>query len=184
MYQNQIENWVNDYTEEMLSWTNYRISDIENAKDIVQDTFISALKNIGNFKEKSNPKTWLFSILKNKIADFYRKQYREAKTVDFNVFSSFFTSNGEWKKEKRPKDWSLTPEEHLLDNLEFIEILNFCIENLPQKFNAVIKMKFYEEMNTEKICQELEISTTNIWQIMHRAKLKLRDCIENKWFKN
>ncbi len=178
----KINDWVNNYTEELLTWTMYKVSDAENAKDIVQDTFLAVAKNIGAFEEKSNPKTWIFSILNNKINDFYRKKYRQDTKVDVDILSSFF-KNGEWNSEKEPQNWQ-NNETNLLDDLEFIEILNYCLEHLPNKFNTVIKMKYYSDKNPKEICQELEISTTNMWQMMHRAKLKLRDCIETGWFKN
>jgi len=178
----KINDWVNNYTEELHTWTMYKVSNTENAKDIVQDTFLAVAKNIGAFKEKSNPKTWIFSILNNKINDFYRKKYRQDTKVDVDILSSFF-KNGEWNSEKEPQNWQ-NGETNLLDDLEFIEILNYCLEHLPNKFNTVIKMKYYSDKNPKEICQELEISTTNMWQMMHRAKLKLRDCIETGWFKN
>ncbi len=180
----QIESWINDYTDEMLSWTKYKISDLESAKDIVQETFLSAFKSINNFKRESNPKTWLFAILNNKIADYYRIRYRKGKDVEYDSLSNFFDANGEWIKDKRPKDWNMDFDHNLLDDFEFIEILNYCIKNLPDKFNTVIQMKYYGEKSSKEICQEIGISTTNFWQMMHRAKLRLRDCLENNWFKN
>ncbi len=181
-FQNLPEEWINNYTDELLSRAVYKLSDVENAKDIVQDTFLAAAKNIHSFKQKSNPKTWLFSILNNKISDFYRKKYREDKKINTDI-SSFFTETGDWKPDKQPQNWEQSGK-NLLDNMAFIEILDYCLEHLPNKYNSVIKMKYYSEKTPEEICQELEISSTNMWQIMHRAKLKLRDCIENGWFKN
>lgn len=179
----QINEWINIYTEDLISWTIHKISDTESAKDIVQDTFLAVAKSFNNFKQESNPKTWIFSILNNKISDYYRKKYKQGTKVNFDALSEFFTDNDEWSKDKMPLNWQAN-EENLLDDLEFIEILNYCLEHLPHKFNSVIKMKYYTEKNPEEICQELEISSTNMWQIMHRAKLKLRDCIENGWFRN
>lgn len=177
-----LNKWVNNYTDDLLLRAMYKISDIESAKDIVQDTFLAASKNINSFEHKSNPKTWLFSIMNNKISDFYRKKYRQDTKVDIDI-STFFTENGDWKSEKQPHVWQ-NSEKNLLDDLEFIEIMNYCLEHLPHKFNTLIKMKYYSEKNPEEICQELNISPTNMWQIMHRAKLKLRECIETGWFKN
>lgn len=179
----QIIEWVNTYTEELLSWTMHKISDSENAKDIVQDTFLAVAKSFDRFKEESNPKTWIFSILNNKISDYYRKKYRQDTKVDYDILSSFFTDSGEWNDDKQPQHWQ-NDEKNLLDDLKFIEILNYCLEHLPDKFNTVIKMKYYSEKNPKEICQELEISSTNMWQMMHRAKLKLRECVETGWFKN
>lgn len=180
---NKINDWVNIYTEELLTWTMYKVSNTENAKDIVQDTFLAVAKGIDKFNEKSNPKTWIFSILNNKISDYYRKKYRQDTKIDIDIFSTFFSKDGEWNSAKEPQNWQ-NDEKNLLDDLEFIEILNYCLEHLPNKFNTVIKMKYYSDKKPKEICQELEISTTNMWQMMHRAKLKLRDCIETGWFKN
>ena len=180
--QKDINNWVDEFTPDMLSWTINKISDTENAKDIVQDTFLAVAKNIESFNMQSKPKTWIFSILNNKISDFYRKKYKKVDTLDYESYSHFFTDSGEWKKEKQPTDWG--EEKNLLDEFEFIEVLNYCIENLPDKFNSVIKMKYYNEKNASEICQELGINSTNMWQIMHRAKLRLRECLNNNWFNN
>jgi RNA polymerase sigma-70 factor (ECF subfamily) len=161
----------------------YKIADSETAKDIVQDTFLAVVKNMDKFNNESNPKTWIFSILNNKITDYYRKKYREPITTDIDSSSTFFNENGDWITEKQPKDWPGS-ESNLLDDAAFRHIMNKCIENLPAKWNALVKMKFLDEKETSTICQELEISTTNMWQIMHRAKLKLRECLEINWFKN
>lgn len=175
--------WVENYTQGLILRAMQKISDTETAKDIVQDTFLVAAQNFNKFQNKSSPKTWLFSILNNKISDYYRKKYRQDTKVDFDVFSSFFSADGDWNSENKPKNWQ-DNQKNLLDDLEFIDILNYCLENLPGKFNSVIKMKYYSDKEPKEICQELEISTTNMWQIMHRAKLKLRNCIEEGWFNN
>lgn len=123
----------------------------------------------------------MYSILNNKIADYYRKKYREADKVDYTSFEAFFDSNGEWKAEKRPQAWG-ADEIQLLDDLEFIEILKYCVEHLPDKWEVAVQMKYYGNMKSEFICKELGVSTTNFWQILHRARLNLRECIESNWF--
>lgn len=177
-----INQWIDEYTSEMLSWTLHKIPNEETAKDIIQDTFFAVAKNIGKFKGDSKAKTWIFSILKNKISDYYRKKYREPQKTNIENPSRFFTPDGEWKSESRPNDWQ-EDEKNLLDNEEFRKILNWCIENLPGQWSALIRMKYLHERKADKICQELDISTTNMWQITHRAKLELRSCVEKNWFK-
>ncbi len=178
-----INQWVNDYTEELLRRASYKINNHEDAKDIVQETFLAAAKSLDKFQGKSSPKTWLFSILNNKIIDYYRKNSKKPKTSDIDTVSFFFDNDGGWNAPQKPNNWEIQDnEQHLLDNYEVIEVLNYCIENLPEKFNTVIKSKYYTKKKTEEICQELGISATNIWQIMHRAKLRLRGCIEQNWF--
>lgn len=172
--------WVENYTDDLYSWALYKVSDPELASDLVQDTFLAAAEKIDGFKEESAPKTWLFSILNHKIIDYYRKKVKQPVKVDNQVFSTFFDEGGSWKKEKRPQNWA--EETHLLDDDEFKEVLKQCLDALPETWNTCVKLKYLSEKKGEEICQELNISTTNYWQIIHRAKLELRDCIEQNWF--
>lgn len=178
-----IEDWVEAYTEDLINRALTKIPDIESVKDIVQETFLAVSMNINTYEQKSNPKTWIFSILNNKISDYYRKKYKQGADISLDALPSNFSANEDWIKEKIPMSWQ-TEKQNLLDDSKFIEILNYCLEHLPHKFSTVINMKYFSNKKPEEICQELDISTTNMWQIMHRAKLKLRDCIETAWFKN
>jgi RNA polymerase sigma-70 factor (ECF subfamily) len=172
--------WVENYTSDLYSWALHKVSDPELASDLVQDTFLAAAEKIDGFKEESTPKTWLFSILNHKIIDYYRKKVKQPVKVDNQVFSTFFDEGGSWKNEKRPQNWAEEP--HLLDDDEFQEVLKQCLDALPETWNTCVKLKYLSEKKGEEICQELNISTTNYWQIIHRAKLQLRDCIEQNWF--
>ncbi len=175
--------WVEQYTRDMHAWASYKVSDPELAKDLVQDTFLAAAEKIASFKGESSPKTWLFSILNYKIIDHYRAKVKQPLKLEDQSFSNFFTEDGDWQLEKRPKDWHEN-EKHLLDDVEFQEILKKCLEALPEKWNTCVKLKYLMSKNGDEICQELDITPTNFWQIMHRAKLNLRDCVEKNWVNN
>lgn len=174
--------WVNDYTDELYSWAFHKVSNAELARDLVQDTFLAALEKIGNFKGDSSPKTWLFSILNHKIIDYYRKKVNQPSTLDNQLFPDFFDTGGKWQETRRPKDWTEHHEEQLLDDPEFQKILQKCLEALPEQWSTSVKLKYLLEKKGEEICQELNISPSNFWQIIHRAKLQLRDCVEKNWF--
>lgn len=178
-----LSEWVESYTTDLYSWALHKVSDSELAKDLVQDTFLAAAEKAQGFKGDSTPKTWLFSILNHKIIDFYRKKVRQPVRVDNQVFSTFFDEGGDWKVEKRPGQWS-NEDEHLLDDIEFQAVLKECMDELPENWNTCIKLKYLMNKNGEEICQELNITPTNFWQIVHRTKLQLRSCIEENWFKN
>ncbi|SDE72992.1 RNA polymerase sigma-70 factor, ECF subfamily [Pricia antarctica] len=121
---NTIERWFNLHADELFSWAFHKTSSKEIAEDLVQETFLSAVKGFKNFKNESKPKTWLFAILNNKIIDFYRKM---AKSSAINGISaeqkfikqtnSFFDSNQNWKITGNEVAWE--EEVHLLDNSEF-----------------------------------------------------------------
>lgn len=179
----KLSQWVEEYSSDLLNWAFHKVSDIELAKDLVQDTFLAAYEKIATFKGDSSPKTWLFSILNHKIIDFYRKKINQPISLDNQSFSTFFDEEGSWKLDKRPKDWK-EEEVELLDNTEFREILNKCLGELPEMWNDSIRLKYLLGKNGDEICQELEITPTNLWQIIHRAKVQLRECVENGWFKN
>ncbi len=173
--------WVEQYSGDLYSWALHKLSDRELAGDLVQDTFLAAAEKIEGFKGDSSPKTWLFSILNHKIIDIYRKKVNQTVRLEDQNFTGFFDADGNWLKDKRPAAWP-EDEVQLLDNDAFQEVLNRCLEALPEKWNMCVKLKYLSEKNGEEICQELDIAPTNFWQIIHRAKLQLRDCIEKNWF--
>ena len=186
----RVKRWVEMYSDKMYSWTFYKTNSKEIAEDLVQDTFLAAFQSISKFEGKSDPKTWLFAILNNKIAEHFRKIYRNPILSENQAnpnegesfFDTLFDSNGEWQKEERPKEWQNT-EAHLLDDVAFVKVLQACMDKLPANWNAVIQLKYLEEKKGDLICQELGIAPTNFWQILHRSKLQLRKCLENHWFK-
>lgn len=185
-----IREWVHLYTDKMFSWAFHKTGNKETAEDLVQDTFLAVVNTFSNFEGKSNPKTWLFSILNNKIVDFYRKEVKNpvVNKVSQNFlegasfFDTLFDANGGWLNPQVPGNWGATSE-NLLDDSDFVDVLQVCMNRLPANWNAAVRLKYLEEKKAGHICQELGIATTNYWQILHRAKLQLRKCLEMGWFK-
>jgi len=177
--------WIDNYADGMFNYTFIRLRDRETAKDLVQDTFLSALQNLDSFRGDSTEKTWLYSILKNKIIDYYRKKASD-KTISYSGVNGtsnlnyYFDEQGEWKVSVRPLDWGETGYEKL-HSKEFMEILHKCLSILTEQGRAIFIFKYIEEMEFEEICKELEISSSNYWVIMHRSKLQLRQCIDKNW---
>jgi len=174
--------WVENYTSDLFTWALHKTSDEELARDFVQDTFMAAAEKLDGFRGDSSPKTFLFSILNHKIIDHYRRKVNKPINLDDQKLSSVFSADGEWLDSSKPLDWK-EDESNLLDNENFQSVLRECIGNLPENWNACITLKYLQEKKTEEICQDLGITTSNYWQMMHRAKLQLRECIENNWFK-
>ncbi len=176
-----IINWVKTYTKDLFSYTISKVSQKEIAEDLVQDTFLAAYQSHQKFEGKSNIKTWLFSILKHKIVDYYRSKYKSSMQVSVGIIEQFFDGNHRWKPEYRPIEWS--NEQELLNDPEFTKVLKSCFDMLPDKWSSAVQLKYLEENEAELICAKLEITKSNFWQIIHRAKLQLRNCLELKWFK-
>lgn len=182
MSDNKISEWVQLYTKDMLAWAVFKVSDQELAKDLVQDTFLAATQKVDSFKGDSSPKTWLFSILNFKIIDHYRAKTKQPVNFGDIPSSNFFSEDGDWLIDKKPSVWN-EDKENLLDDVDFNLVLKQCIDALPDKWSTSVKLKYILDKKGEEICQELGITPTNFWQILHRAKLQLRECLENNWFK-
>jgi len=184
-----LKEWVSSYSDAMLSWALYKISDRQSSEDLVQETFIAAFKSFDSFQQKSKPKTWLFSILNNKLTDYHRKKFRQQTYTESALrkdgknmgINDLFDSHSKWKKDREPHAWA-DAEENLLDDHDFRTVLHGCLEELPGNWNSAIQLKYLEEKDGKVICQELGITPSNFWQILHRAKLRLRECIEINWF--
>lgn len=181
-----LENWVNQFSDELFSWALYKTSSKETAEDLVQETFLAAFRKIDTFQGKSQPKTWLFSILNNKVIDYYRLSAKTTKqTFSISENSGYELSDGLFNETENWKNNDINPiwdqEEELLDNPEFNNVMQGCMEDLPQKWKFAVTSKYLTDKNADEICQELEITTSNYWQIVHRAKLLLKKCLEMKW---
>lgn len=179
-----VEQWISHYGDSMYSWAYYKTGSKETAEDLVQDTFLSAFNSFDKYKPESNAKTWLYTILNNKIIDYYRasstqKTVNQTSLQKTTLEDENFDSNGMWNKTYKPL-WSNT-EEHLLDNPQFLEVLALCIDQLPKKWKNVVLGKYIHHKKGSQICQDLDITSSNLWQMAHRAKLQLRTCLEQNW---
>ena len=155
----------------------------EQAEDVVQETLLAALEGRARFAGNSSLKTWLTGILKHKILDAIRRKSREqplaaAGDEDGEALDTLFKSDGHW--EQMPATWG--DPEAALENRKFWEIFELCSRLMPERTARVFMLREVMEMSTEEICQEFAITPTNLWVILHRARLALRECLEIKWF--
>jgi RNA polymerase sigma-70 factor (ECF subfamily) len=139
-----IKSWVELYSDSMYSWALHKTSSKETAEDLVQETFLASVQSFDKFRGESNPKTWLFSILNNKIYDHYRNSYRKPTVDDNAIFETLFDGDDQWKSDQRPQQW-MEDTEHILDNPEFQMTLQNCLGKLPDNWYSAIQLKFMEE---------------------------------------
>ncbi len=178
----QLKEWVKKYSGALYDWALRKTGDAHLAADLVQDTFLAAAENAATFEGRSAPKTWLFGILKNKIAAYYRRLLRQPTTLPGDEhLDRFFRPDGSWWPHLRPSPW---PDnlEALTNNPDFNQILDRCIAQLPLSMQACIRLKFLEGKRGPDICEELGVSAANYWQLVHRAKIQLRHCLQTNWF--
>lgn len=161
-----------------------QLRDNELAEDVVQDTLLAALQGQAGFSGRSSLRTWLTGILKHKIVDAIRKKARGpvVSSLDeecrLDDFDALFDDGGHW--ENPPATWG-DPEAELSRN-EFFDIVDFCMDKLPPNTARVFMMREVMELDGEEICKELRITSTNLWVILYRARVALRQCLEQNWF--
>lgn len=187
MTQNQLSDpskWVEMYGDILFRFCMLRVRDTSVAEDLVQETFLSALKSRDSFKGQSAEKSWLIGILKHKIMDYYRKNARDGEfnklVNDEKELDSFF--NQQYRDAHSYSAWAQDPSKNA-ENEEFRKVFQKCLNNIPPKFSQVFTMRELDNMPTDQICKELNITPTNLWVILHRARMGLKNCLENSWFK-
>lgn len=174
--------WIDLHSDYLFNYTITRIDNEELAKDIVQETFFSGLKAMKNFRGQAAERTWLISILKRKIIDHYRKINSKKGKAEVRInFYADGDRKGSWIEERVPRTWDNEAEKDI-ENVELKQTLDKCIQNLPEKYRTVFLLKNVQEYATEEICNELGITASNLWVIIHRARHQLRKCMEDNWF--
>ncbi len=170
--------WVDEHGDALFRFAILRVKDPELAGDLVQDTFLSALKAKEGFRGGSSLRTWLVGILKHKIIDHYRKHRIE-------VLESDLQSVGEAPDfehaDRVTTRWSETPSQ-LVENREFWGVLTNCLAGLPEAHRRAFSMREFDGLEGEEICKVLGVTPTNLWVMLHRARAKLRKCLESTWF--
>lgn len=173
--------WVESYSDYLFNFTISRVNDREIAKDLVQDTFFAGLKSMKNFKGEASERTWLISILKRKIIDYYRKINSKKGKAEVRISYNTDEEEGNWLEEQVADPFDKTAED-TLENEELGDAIYNCLSKLPEKQALVFRMKTIEGLETETICNELNITASNLWVIIHRARTAMAECMEKNWF--
>lgn len=179
--QTEFNQWVDDYSEDLYLFALRYLDDCDAAKDAVQDSFLAALQNFQHFQGKAQVKTWLKSILRNKCMDQLRRKYRTAQheeSYDTTLEDFCFDEKGNWQSRAVPQcDWTplFKRDQDLMHSF-----LESCLQLLPEKWYKALKLQYLiEEMAEAKAeRRELGLSDANFWQILRRAKLQMRSCLE------
>ena len=177
-------NWVEKFGDALYRFACFRVNDEAQAENLVQDTFLAGLKSVDRFRGGATVKTWLTGILKNKIIDHYRKSGRTQSFGDLTSFydgefGSLFRINGHWKAEAALTPPEERPEQQMnLDRKDFWHHLEKCLAKVPERIRQVYMLREIDDFSSEEICDRLNISRQNLWTILHRARMALRQCLE------
>lgn len=179
--------FIEDIRRQMLKFAMLQLGDSHLAEDAVQEALVGALKNTGSFGGRAALKTWVFAILKNKIADTLRHKQRTVNASSLlreededEDFSGLFDTRGHWQQDERPVAWC-NPEASLHEG-QFWRVFEACLDGLPPKQARVFMMREFVELDAEEICAQLNLTTSNLHVMLHRSRLRLRECLENKWY--
>lgn len=173
--------WIDRYSDYLFNYTITRVNDREIAKDLIQDTFFAGLKSMKNFKGEASERTWLISILKRKIIDYYRKINSNKGKAEVRMTYINDDHEGDWLEERVEDEGYLNAQE-TLENSELGDAIYDCMSKLSEKQATVFKMKTILGYETEVICNELNITASNLWVIIHRARMQMTACLEKNWF--
>src|ERR1044071_2938772 len=183
--------WVDLHGDYLYKYAIFRLRDGSAAEDCVQETFLAALKAYRRFEGRGSERTWLVGILKHKIIDHFRKIEREAPIGEgFDEgpeHAEFFERTdewvGHWNADRAPSEWHATPAE-LIERNDFWTVFSDCLSPLPQRTASAFTLREVDGLKSEEICEILSISVNNLWVILHRARLHLRNRLEINWFKH
>ncbi len=182
------ELWISAHGDYLYSYCILRVENVQVAEDLIQDVFLSAWNAKDTFRGGSSERTWLVSILKNKIIDHYRKRkpaaesLSDVETADERLYGRFFSvSDGHWLRESVPGEWGDGADDEVNRN-EFARVLQMCISKMPESLIPIFVAKYLDDEDAQTICKVHGISSSNYWVILHRAKLLIRACLEKNWF--
>jgi RNA polymerase sigma-70 factor, ECF subfamily len=171
---------------DMLKFARLQLRDEHSAEDAVQEAMAGAITGQKQFNNRAQFKTWVFAILKNKIIDIIRERARSPGTataveeIPEDAYDGLFDEGGFWQDDTRPSSWG-DPEKSFASG-QFWQVFDICLTRLPENTARVFMMREMLGLDTEEICKELAISPTNCWVVLHRARMGLRLCLEERWF--
>jgi RNA polymerase sigma-70 factor (ECF subfamily) len=177
---------LEDYRTYLLRYALLQLRDQTLAEDAVQETLLAALESRSGFSGRSSAKTWLTGILKHKIIDLFRKQSKEATQISIEAelesgggdFDTLFKPDGHWSDE--PRAWADPVKS--LENKKFWEVFEICAKLMPVNTARAFMMREFMGSTTDEICKALQISSTNCWVMLYRARMSLKLCLEHNWF--
>lgn len=176
------EQWLEKHGNALYRFALARLRDPHKAEEVVQDTLVAALQAYARFDGGSSVRTWLTGILKHKIMDQFRHEARISQlespdllpAANQDADNDLFDADGSWRESVA--DWG-NPED-ALESSQLRAILQHCLDALPKRLGRLFMMREVMDEPTETICQEMGISPTNVWTMLYRARMGLRQCLD------
>lgn len=178
--------WVDAYGDALYRFALVRLRDAGLAEEAVQETFLSALSAAASFAGRSSERTWLFGILKRKVVDALRRRTRERPmgsgsegASPDDVVDSLFQARGSW--DRPPGKWAADPAA-LAESTDFWRVFDDCFDGLPARAAQAFSLRVMDGEESDEACKILGVSANHLFVILHRARTRLRQCLEASWF--
>lgn len=173
---------------QMLQWAVLQLGERDAAEDAVQEAFVGALRNRASFARTAAFRTWLYAILRNKIADVLRARIRQrdreitgGSIQDDDVDVERFDERGTWLASHRPARWA--DPAGTTEDAQFWRVFEACLEHLSGRTARVFMMREFIELEISEICAALQMTPNAVSVTLFRARAHLRECLEARWFK-
>lgn len=176
--------WVDRHGDSLYRFALARVRRPDVAEDLVQEALLAAWRGRAEFAGGASERTWLTAILKRKVIDWLRRRVRDRGAASPDEPDGFaaglFTRRGEWRVP--PGRWHRDDPSGPAERAEFWAVLHACAGTLPARLHAVFALRYLDGAGGEAICQELGLTPTNLWALLHRARLRMWRCLSARWF--
>ena len=176
------ETWVDEYGDYLFRYANSRLRNTNAAEEAVQETFLAGVRYSEQYSGAGSERGWLMGILKRKIIDNIRARNKHNRVSPYedehDPSAQMFDAAGNWKP--GAINWTPAPGQ-AIEMEELQAIVSGCLSTLPKGQADVFVLSVMEELSSEEICNELQISPSNMWVRIHRARLGLAKCVGSKW---
>ncbi len=177
------ERWMERYGGQLFRYALIRLRSRQLAEEKVQETFLAAIQARVDYQSRASERTWLTSILKHKIFDHFRRVNRERRFNGMLCQEGSqdypFYRDGRWIL--GPSQWPFDPR-NALEQKEFLHAFHRCLSELPPRLAQAFTLREMEGLGAGEICNLMAISAANLSVMLNRSRMRLRDCLEQRWF--
>ena len=177
--------WLDSHGDYLYRFALVRVREAVVAEDLLQETLLAAVGSYRAHAGRSSERTWLVGIMKHKVIDYFRRTARNAQFQlapedddEIEWFEQSGPWRGHWREDRAPTNWPV----HALDSREFWETFEHCLSQLPPQMSIAFTLREIDGLTSTEICEILNVTPNNLWVLLHRSRVKLRNLLEANWF--
>lgn len=174
--------WVDQHGDYLFRYAFSRLRDANAAEEVVQETFLAGIRFQDRYNGRGAERAWLLGILKRKLVDYVRMRARfDRDGISHDggdPTAHLFDAHGNWKTGA----FRFELPDQSIESRELWDVVRNCLSHLPAGQADVFVLSVMENMDSDQICRELDITPSNLWVRLHRARLALARCVAARWF--